>query len=104
MTSQASAEGRFTLAIQRRNLFQAELVLREMRDPSLLVLVDYLELLADVVRTSWIGPRSGGTVAWKWKRQRSPLLNSLSPPSAQEKGSKTPAMCCAGCSGRCGRP
>jgi hypothetical protein len=29
-------------------LFQAELALREMRDPSLLVLVDYLELLADV--------------------------------------------------------
>ena len=30
-----------------RGLFLAELVLREMRDPSLLVLVDYLELLAD---------------------------------------------------------
>ena len=48
MTSQGSAHGRFARAIQRRNLFQAELALREMRDPSLLVLVDYLELLADV--------------------------------------------------------
>ena len=48
MTSQGTAHGRFTRAIQRRNLFQAELALREMRDPSLLVLVDYLELLADV--------------------------------------------------------
>ncbi len=47
MTSQGSAHGRFTRAIQRRNLFQAELALREMRNPSLLVLVDYLELLAD---------------------------------------------------------
>ena len=48
MTSQGTASGRFTRAIQRRDLFQAELALREMRDPSLLVLVDYLELLADV--------------------------------------------------------
>jgi len=48
MTSQGTAHGRFTRAIQRRNLFQAELALREMAPPSLLVLVDYLELLADV--------------------------------------------------------
>ena len=34
--------------MQRRNLFQAELSLREMQDPSRLVLVDYLELLAAV--------------------------------------------------------
>jgi hypothetical protein len=48
MTSQGSASGRFTRAIQQSKLFQAELALREMRDPSLQVLVDYLELLADV--------------------------------------------------------
>ena len=47
MTSQGSAHGRFTRAIQAE-LFQAELALREMRDPSLLIPVDYLELLADV--------------------------------------------------------
>jgi len=35
-------------AVQRRNLFQAELALREMAPPSLLMPVDYLELLADV--------------------------------------------------------
>ena len=48
MTSQGTAHGRFTRALVSRNLFQAELALREMRDPSLLVLVDYVELLADV--------------------------------------------------------
>ena len=48
MTSQGTAHGRFTRAIQRRNLFQAELALRGMRTPSLLVALDYLELLADV--------------------------------------------------------
>ena len=47
MTSQGTASGRFTRALKTRNLFQAELALREMRDPSLLVLGDYLELLAD---------------------------------------------------------
>jgi hypothetical protein len=48
MTSQGTASGRFTRAIQRRNLFQGELALREMGTPSLLVALDYLELLADV--------------------------------------------------------
>ncbi|MGZ6637136.1 MAG: hypothetical protein ACXVII_30015 [Solirubrobacteraceae bacterium] len=48
MTSQGTATGRFTRAIQRRNLFQAELALREMGTPSLLVALDYLELLAEV--------------------------------------------------------
>jgi hypothetical protein len=48
VTSQGTAHGRFARAIQRRNLFQVELALREMASPSLLVLVDYLELLADV--------------------------------------------------------
>ncbi len=37
MTSQGTASGRFTRAIQRRDLFQAELSLREMGTPSLLV-------------------------------------------------------------------
>ncbi|MGZ4315923.1 MAG: hypothetical protein ACXVRS_08805 [Gaiellaceae bacterium] len=48
MTSQGTASGRFTRAIQRRNLFLAELALREMGTPSLLVALDYLELLAAV--------------------------------------------------------
>ena len=48
MTSQGTTSGRFTRAIEQRNLFQAELGLRGMREPVLLVLVDYLELLADV--------------------------------------------------------
>ena len=48
MTSQGSAQGRFTRAVQRRHLFMAETALREMGTPSLLVALDYLALLADV--------------------------------------------------------
>jgi hypothetical protein len=48
MTSQGSAHGRFTRAIHERNLFAAEIALREMGTPSLVVVLNYLELLADV--------------------------------------------------------
>jgi hypothetical protein len=48
MTSQGAAHGRFTRALARRNLFQAELALREVGTPSVLVALDYLELLAEV--------------------------------------------------------
>jgi hypothetical protein len=48
MTSQGSAHGRFQRAIQRRNLFQAELAMREMGVASLLDALAYLDLLADV--------------------------------------------------------
>jgi hypothetical protein len=48
MTSQGTASGRFTRAIQRRDLFDPEIALREMRDPSLLVALDYLALLAEL--------------------------------------------------------
>jgi hypothetical protein len=48
LTSQGSAHGRSTRAIERRNLFRAELALSEMGISSLLVLVDYLDLLAEV--------------------------------------------------------
>jgi hypothetical protein len=47
MTSQGSGHGRFTRAIQQRNLFAAEVALRDMANPSLLVALDYLEVLAD---------------------------------------------------------
>jgi len=46
MTSQGSADGRFTRAIQTRNLWAAETALRELRVVSLLDALDYLELLA----------------------------------------------------------
>ena len=49
MTSQGTPHGRFTRAIKTRNLFQAQIVLREMQDASLLVALDYLTLLADLV-------------------------------------------------------
>src|SRR5437763_16576863 len=48
MTSQGSAHGRFQKAIQRRNLFQAELAIREMGTLSLLDALGYLDLLAEV--------------------------------------------------------
>lgn len=48
MTSQGSAHGRFERAIKTRNLFQAELALREMRAPTLLDALNYLDLLAEV--------------------------------------------------------
>jgi hypothetical protein len=47
MTSQGSASGRFTRAIQQRNLFAAEVALKEMGTPSLLLALDYLLLLAE---------------------------------------------------------
>ena len=47
MTSQGSASDRFTRAIERRNLFAAEIALREMGTPSLLVALDYVILLAE---------------------------------------------------------
>src|SRR4051794_23443632 len=45
MTSQGTGHGRFTRAIQGRNVFMAEVALKEMGDPSLLVALDYLLLL-----------------------------------------------------------
>lgn len=48
MTSQGSAHGRFTRAVKTRNLFMAELALREMGTTSLLDALDYLDLLAEV--------------------------------------------------------
>jgi hypothetical protein len=46
MTSQGTAHGRFTRAIQTRNLWAAETALRELAPVSLLDALDYLELLA----------------------------------------------------------
>jgi hypothetical protein len=48
MTSQGSAHGRFSRAIQTRNLFQAELAIRELGQLSLLDALAYLELVAEV--------------------------------------------------------
>jgi hypothetical protein len=45
MTSQGTASGRFTRAIQPRNLSAAEIALKEMGRPSLLIALDYLVLL-----------------------------------------------------------
>jgi hypothetical protein len=48
MTSQGSAHGRSTRAIQQRNLWAAESSLRELGTPSLEDALTYLALLAEV--------------------------------------------------------
>jgi hypothetical protein len=48
MTSHGSAHGRFTRAIQQRNLWAAESSLRELGTPSLEYALAYLALLAEV--------------------------------------------------------
>ena len=48
MTSQRSASGRLTRAIKQRNLFGAEMAMRELGTPSLIDALDYLDLLAEV--------------------------------------------------------
>jgi hypothetical protein len=45
MTSQGSASGRFTRAIQTRNLLMAEVAPKEMGTPSLINALGYLVLL-----------------------------------------------------------
>jgi hypothetical protein len=47
MTSQGTAHGRFVRAIKQRNLWAAEMSLRELRTPSLDAALDYLDLLAE---------------------------------------------------------
>jgi hypothetical protein len=47
MTSQGTAYGRFTRAIQTRNLWSAEMSLRELSTVSLANALSYLDLLAE---------------------------------------------------------
>jgi hypothetical protein len=47
MTSQGTARGRFQKALERRNVFQMELAIREMGSLSLLDALDYLDLLSE---------------------------------------------------------
>jgi hypothetical protein len=61
VTSQGSPAARFDRAIKTRNLFLAEVALREMRSPpSLPLALDYLELLAAV------RPDRVGRAAVRW--------------------------------------
>jgi hypothetical protein len=63
MTSQGSASGRFTRAVQTRNLFMAEVALKEMGSPSLLLALDYIVLLSELSQRRPGLPLSGGTAA-----------------------------------------
>jgi hypothetical protein len=81
VTSQGSPHGRFSRAIRTQNLWAAEMSLRELRDPSLVDLLDYLELLAEV------NPGKLETAAVRWhgrletetQGRRSRMPNSRSP-------------------------
>jgi hypothetical protein len=59
MTRQSSASGRFASAIKQRNLFGAEIAMRELGSPSLLDALDYL--LAEVNQRGWSARRFVGT-------------------------------------------
>jgi hypothetical protein len=48
MTSHGSASGRFTRAIQRRNVLGAEMAMRELGDVPLSLALDYVALVAEV--------------------------------------------------------
>jgi hypothetical protein len=61
MTRQSSASGRFASAIKQRNLFGAEIAMRELGSPSLLDALDYLDLLAEVNQRGWSARRFVGT-------------------------------------------
>jgi hypothetical protein len=68
MTSQGSAHGRFTRAIQARNLWAAEMSLRELGQVSLEDALSYLDLLAEQNLRSLNEPRFDGTEDLKRKR------------------------------------
>ena len=65
MTSQGSAHGRFTRAIQTRNPWAAETAMREMRPVSLLDALGFLGLLATQRPDRFDELRSAGTEGWK---------------------------------------
>jgi hypothetical protein len=93
MTSQGTASGRFTRAIERRNLFQAELALREMGTRSLLVALDYLELGARTETGAVPGCR-GGVVSSKPGRSPSLSRSTRTPRSVlSERGSVKWSTC-----------
>jgi hypothetical protein len=70
MASQGSAGGRFTRAIQQRNLWAAEVSLRELGEaPSLEDALAYLDLLAEQKRGSSNGPVFGGTAGSRPRRR-----------------------------------
>jgi hypothetical protein len=60
MTSRGSAVGQPTRAIHTRNLWSAEVSLRELRNPSLEDALSYPDLLVEQ-KPDKLEPRSGGT-------------------------------------------
>jgi hypothetical protein len=70
MTSQGTAGGRFTHAIQQRNLWAAEMSLREMgQAPTLEYALAYLDLLAEQKPRSSSVPPFVGTADSTWRRR-----------------------------------
>lgn len=87
MTAQGSAHGRFTRAIAARNLFQAEVALRELRRVSLLDALDYLDLLAEQ------RPAKLEQAALRWHGRLELEAGVLSLPESQLALAALAAMC-----------
>src|SRR3954470_18564748 len=77
MTTQGSAHGRFTRAVKARNLFQAEIALRELGGVSLLDALDYLDLLAE------LKPAKVEQAALRWHGRLEIEANTLSMAESQ---------------------
>jgi hypothetical protein len=80
VTSEGSAHGRFSRAIQQRNLWAAEMSLRELRTVSLADALGYLDLLAEqkpekleraAVRAGMVGSRRRRP-SYRWQSRNLP--------------------------------
>jgi hypothetical protein len=87
MTSQGSASGRFSRAIGQRNLFAAEVALREMGNPSLMLALDYVILLAD------LQPAKAKVAALRWHGRLELEAPTLTPAESQFALAALVALC-----------
>ena len=87
MTSQDSASGRFTRAIAERNLFAAEVALREIGNPSLMLALDYVILLAELL------PAKAKTAALRWHGRLELEAPTLTPAESQFALAALAALC-----------
>src|SRR5947207_15447267 len=106
MTSQGSAHGRFTRAIQQRNLWAAEMALREPGQPALEDALAYLDLLAEQkpeklerAAVRWHGRLETETAHLTLAESQLALAALASLCAA----SGTPSRCYTDCCGACGR-
>ncbi len=101
MTSQGTAGGRFTRAIQQRNLWAAEMSLREMGDaPTLEYALAYLDLLAEQKPEKL----ERACVRWHGRLETEATFLTLAESQLASAASATRSRCCGGCCDAQGRP